>query len=263
MCRRIECLTGLFITLLAAMLGAPATAGLVPGDFDGDCDVDVDDFGHFRECVLGPAVPQTEPGCADVRLDQDEDVDLDDFGVFQRCYSGNGIAADPNCNGTCVGPGCDCLCGQTDCNGTCTCVTIDNTNCGTCGNVCATGTTCSGGACLVVHCAEGLIWCDGACRDPQSDPNHCGGCGVVCPGDMICTADGCVGGGWSPLLSAGSGSATPVCPQPSCQPGSTLCGQLCVDLMFNNLHCGTCGHQCAGGETCSWGRCYGVCVGCE
>ena len=35
-------------------------------------------------------VAQTNPLCADAKLDVDADVDLNDFGIFQRCYSGEG-----------------------------------------------------------------------------------------------------------------------------------------------------------------------------
>jgi len=110
---------------------------LVAADFDNDCDVDAADFQHFKTCALGPAVAQTDPACADARLDADGDVDLDDFGIFQRCYSGAGNPADPNCNDTCSGDDCDCLCGQTNCDGTCANTASNNANCGTCGNVCA------------------------------------------------------------------------------------------------------------------------------
>jgi len=70
---------------------------LIPGDFDRDGDVDLADFAHFRACALGPALPQTNPTCADAKFDADDDVDLDDFGVFQRCYSGANNPANPNC----------------------------------------------------------------------------------------------------------------------------------------------------------------------
>jgi len=40
-----------------------------------------------------------------------------------------------------------CAAGQTDCSGICVDLTSDSANCGTCGAVCAAGTTCSEGAC--------------------------------------------------------------------------------------------------------------------
>src|SRR5262249_46353634 len=45
----------------------------------------------------------------------------------------------------------------------------DPLNCGTCGNVCPTGTSCFSGACA--KCGADL----------QNDPMNCGACGHVCP----------------------------------------------------------------------------------
>src|SRR6185503_8823086 len=136
----------LSIFLLAGSLGQ-ARAAVVPGDFDNDCDVDSADFQHFRSCALGMGVTQTNPLCADALLDVDADVDMNDFGIFQRCYSGEDVPANPNCNHTCVGADCICVCGQTNCNGTCRDTRSDTANCGACGNACASGSTCSGGSC--------------------------------------------------------------------------------------------------------------------
>ncbi|MHC4442850.1 MAG: phosphodiester glycosidase family protein [Planctomycetota bacterium] len=66
-------------------------------DFNGDGDVDQEDFGHFQFCLSGTSVPQTTPNCLNARLDGDNDVDLDDFIIFQGCMSGANVPADPNC----------------------------------------------------------------------------------------------------------------------------------------------------------------------
>ena len=65
------------------------------GDFDGDGDVDPDDFGAFADCMAGPETPPDPmiTGCADACLDafdvdDDEDVDLDDFAAFQETFTG-------------------------------------------------------------------------------------------------------------------------------------------------------------------------------
>ncbi|UCD28397.1 MAG: hypothetical protein JSV03_15135, partial [Planctomycetota bacterium] len=68
----------------------------VPGDCDGDFDVDQEDFVLFESCASGPAIPYTGD-CSDADFDSDGDVDQDDFAIFQCCYSGENIAADPNC----------------------------------------------------------------------------------------------------------------------------------------------------------------------
>ncbi len=69
----------------------------IPGDFDGDSDVDQEDFGHLQVCLSGPGVAQTDPDCQDANLDGDNDVDHDDYGIFQECMSGADTPADPKC----------------------------------------------------------------------------------------------------------------------------------------------------------------------
>jgi hypothetical protein len=59
----------------------------VLGDFDGDRDVDQEDFGHLQACLRGSgeAVPQ---GCGDADLDGDSDADQQDIEVFLACLGG-------------------------------------------------------------------------------------------------------------------------------------------------------------------------------
>lgn len=61
-----------------------------PADMDGDCDVDLEDFHLFAECLTGP---EDEPagGCEEADLDFDGDVDLEDFAAFQGYFGGGGI----------------------------------------------------------------------------------------------------------------------------------------------------------------------------
>ncbi|MBP7935846.1 MAG: right-handed parallel beta-helix repeat-containing protein [Phycisphaerae bacterium] len=69
-----------------------------PADFNGDKDVDMDDYRHLADCVSGPQVPLLQATtCQDADLDGDGDVDQSDFGIFQRCYSGSDKPADPDC----------------------------------------------------------------------------------------------------------------------------------------------------------------------
>lgn len=97
---------GLDIRLTLPAPGGPGSLGYnkditidarIPGDYDHDGDVDKDDLEHFSACVLGPAVPQNDPNCANAKFDLDDDVDQDDFGVWQKCFSGDGIPGRPNC----------------------------------------------------------------------------------------------------------------------------------------------------------------------
>ncbi|HOW73663.1 MAG TPA: hypothetical protein PKY77_23940 [Phycisphaerae bacterium] len=104
-------LSGSFVAVAAGEGRSLGIRGrLAAGDFDGDGDVDMDDFGRFQACVTGPAMPYTPAsllaGCTLYRdangripadFDKDTDVDQEDFGVFQRCYSGPGGLPDPAC----------------------------------------------------------------------------------------------------------------------------------------------------------------------
>ncbi|MCK4340592.1 MAG: hypothetical protein KAY37_02565 [Phycisphaerae bacterium] len=63
-------------------------------DFDQDCDVDIDDFNTFADCLAGPDVFDPPPGCdpvlfAQTDLDGDGDVDLADFAGFQQRFTGS------------------------------------------------------------------------------------------------------------------------------------------------------------------------------
>jgi len=67
------------------------------GDFDGDGDMDQDDFGHLQECLTGPGIPQMELSCRDAYLDMDDDVDQNDVEAFRACMSGPNVPLDPAC----------------------------------------------------------------------------------------------------------------------------------------------------------------------
>jgi hypothetical protein len=68
----------------------------VPGDFDQDRDVDLDDFGRLQACLTGNG--GTPPGgCLKMDLDQDGDVDQVDINRFLACVSGAGIPGNADC----------------------------------------------------------------------------------------------------------------------------------------------------------------------
>jgi hypothetical protein len=69
----------------------------VPGDFNLDRDVDLDDCTAFGLCFTGANVGTLSPSCTGVDFDHDGDVDMEDFGLFQRCFSGTGVPGRPNC----------------------------------------------------------------------------------------------------------------------------------------------------------------------
>ncbi len=84
-------------TLPGLTIDADGCPPLVPGDFNRDGDVDLEDFGAFQACYSGPGYEQPDPACAPARLDADLDVDINDFGLFQTCLSGPHVHADPDC----------------------------------------------------------------------------------------------------------------------------------------------------------------------
>ena len=47
----------------------------------------------------------------------------------------------------------------------------------------------------------------------------------------------------------------------SCPEAGQPCG--CTDTNWDALNCGSCGHACQPTEYCSYGECYGTCIGCE
>ena len=64
----------------------------MPGDFDGDGDVDLDDYAVFAACLNGPEVSTPPAGCTPEEFDLadllgDNDVDLGDFGEFCQAFS--------------------------------------------------------------------------------------------------------------------------------------------------------------------------------
>ncbi len=59
----------------------------VPGDFDGDGDVDTDDFNQLASCFTGPGGGPIDPGCEAGDLDGDGDVDCDDWDLFVQAWT--------------------------------------------------------------------------------------------------------------------------------------------------------------------------------
>jgi hypothetical protein len=85
------------------------------------------------------------------------------------------------CKGHCQEAPCNaCPAGQKVCEGKCTHVKIDESNCGDCGIVCPAGYLCENGHCV---CPPGRTECNGQCvsnRRFQRDPDNCGSCGHAC-----------------------------------------------------------------------------------
>jgi hypothetical protein len=75
---------------LSGGLWPGATTGVsVPGDCDGDGDVDLDDYADLTVCMAGPGGGLPEPGCACFDLGDSGEVDLLDFADFQVLFTGS------------------------------------------------------------------------------------------------------------------------------------------------------------------------------
>jgi hypothetical protein len=163
---------------------------------------------------------------------------------------------------------CGCPSGFTQCGDECKNLASDNLACGRCDTPCvapksddpawicgpdvqppSTAWGCAGGGCRIV-CSPSFGDCDGAlcpngCEtDLRADPLNCGACGHACAADQQCVKGTCL-----------------------CPPGTTRCGNACVDLAVDVENCGACGNGCPGatdgtangGPTCQKGRCGYVC----
>ncbi|HOA73686.1 MAG TPA: hypothetical protein PL151_08140 [Phycisphaerae bacterium] len=69
----------------------------LPGDFDGDYDVDQADLNRFLQCTTGPNAGSIAPSCEAADIDRDGDVDQSDFGIIQRCLTGEQGPVDLHC----------------------------------------------------------------------------------------------------------------------------------------------------------------------
>ncbi|MBP7746933.1 MAG: RHS repeat protein [Phycisphaerae bacterium] len=78
--------------LLAALSGCRTQS-----DFDGDYDVDADDFVIQTATMNGPDRPPAEHDRDDTDVDQDGDVDLHDFAALQVCFAGPNQAPGAAC----------------------------------------------------------------------------------------------------------------------------------------------------------------------
>jgi len=128
-----------------------------------------------------------------------------------------------------------CASGLTRCSGTCLDLTGNFNNCGSCGNVCKTGQTCSTSQC---RCPTGYDSCTSAsattlCQDKVSaDANNCGACGTVCPTGATCVNSVC-----------------------QCPTGKIACNKTCIDPATDKSNCGVCGTTCTSTQQCLYGAC--------
>jgi hypothetical protein len=181
---------------------------------------------------------------------------------------GNACSIDQTCvNGQCSGGGgtaqpsgsCDA---GTWCPNMCTNLNVDNRNCGSCGNICASNEACFNGVCTPTSCANQAWSCSGHCALLAGDmpPLNCGGCGIACPSGQLCYSGICKD--FTSILPSG----THVCGKYfGCKQGNddpckeidtttTFCGYgktLADGGTLPFLNC------CSSGQTCVNGQCQG------
>ncbi len=95
------------ITLTWTVHGEVLVPDPLPGDLDGDGDVDSDDYTTFSACFSGPGVTIPPPGChptnfANADLDGELDVDCDDWDMFALAFE-NSQGVPPDVLGECLG----------------------------------------------------------------------------------------------------------------------------------------------------------------
>ena len=84
----------------------------IPGDIDGDGDVDLLDFGAMAGCLYGPAGSGVTSQCTCADLEADADVDLRDLAALQASFGTDTVLVGACCasNGLCTeATAADCL----------------------------------------------------------------------------------------------------------------------------------------------------------
>jgi hypothetical protein len=133
-------------------------------------------------------------------------------------------------------------------------VTTDPINCGGCGNICPSGSSCTAGRCVCTNPSQQVCYPSGfpICIDVQTDSSNCGSCGNACPPSTICRAGACQcadssdGGAADAGADGGDGGGGGLL---------TSCGNACVDTQSDPSNCGSCGAVCAPDATCALGAC--------
>ena len=143
---------------------------------------------------------------------------LDESACTHACPLANDVCKD----GTCQCPATAATPCPTAAPTRCVDLGSDEQNCGACGNVCATGATCTSENCA---CPSGQEVCAGACVSTQTDPQHCGDCATTCPASATCSSGTC----HCPAgPQAGCGGAC-------CAGGDACCGAACATQHTNGL----------------------------
>ena len=252
------------INLFAADSNNCGKCGLVcstlapPNSSAAGCDLGVCRFtcnnGYFNTCLLTAKTDEEKLACTLAT-----NISCVKIGTNTCCGDACANCEDLNTDketfacsaGSCIVS--SCKVGQQYCSGVCKTVATDKDNCGSCGNVCGTGTTCTEGSCLCpasqTNCGSDAV---PACKNLQNDKDFCGNCGTNC--DSIkpantkvkaCTAGECKYECDAGYYNKGGDTATSI----NCVliGTNTCCGNTCEN----------CDAQAQGGSyfMCSEGKC--------
>lgn len=179
-------------------------------------------------------------------------------------------------NGTCICPADT----HAVCDGICSDLSKDLSNCGACGNFCASDRICSAGKCVCDPSKATFTECSGKCVDLKTDVVHCGACNETttptCDAAQVCTDGACASNCKEPTVKCGpkcvnlqtdsancsecgkACDSTRMCSGGTCvcATGRTLCGtSTCSDLQTDSKNCGKCGAVCQPGTSCAKGVC--------
>ena len=80
-------MTGGSLELTGGFWAMASSGPPLPGDCDGDGDVDLTDYAVFADCLTGPS-GDLMPNCTCSDINTDGDVDLADFIQFQQVFTG-------------------------------------------------------------------------------------------------------------------------------------------------------------------------------
>ncbi len=149
------------------------------------------------------------------------------------------VICDPTCTGS------ETCCPVTGGDPVCADLQSDEDDCGSCGNDCPAGESCSGGLCMLVPCEPactgGLTCCNGTCVDTGTNTLNCGFCGNECDMDK---SDACVGSTCTCRGAFQCNATQQCCPDLGCR-----------TITSDRDNCGECGHACETGLTCTDGEC--------
>jgi cysteine-rich repeat protein len=228
---------------------------------DNDCD------GVFDETTVCAGLPCTaDADCADARF-----CDGDEICLAGRCAAGDVPVCDDGDPGTtdlcdpsfdaCVHlPAAEPLCG----NGI-----VEA------GEACDDGNTDDGDGCpgdCRTACVPAVEICNGIDDDCDGAIDDGLSCGLLCTTDpdcddgLFCTTESCTAGACAsgpprdcddgdPATADSCDETARRCDNRTCDPAWTMCGGVCVDLLFSDLNCGACGAACPAGQLCQRGIC--------